>query len=131
MSDNVIKFPKSFKKGTVSVPDYEEVQENLEFKKIYQIMEVSSSLFDSIVEDLGQLGYDFPIGTRMEKDFFFVFEAIKSMIAKYHDEEHELQILANHSILLVDDEEESGYSFIPPTVKLKSEESGSDDSIGC
>jgi len=129
-NNNVIPFPHQRNVG--AAPNFEQVQESLELHRINQIMEVTGALTDAVVQIMVQLGYDFPVGTKAEKDFFLVIESIRSMISKYHDEHHAFHELAEHSFEILD--EEGSYFFLSPTMKNSvqfEKENDPDDSIGC
>lgn len=124
---NIIKFPKKFARN---VPSFEEVQEGIEFQKINQIAEVCGALASEVLQSLTLLGYEFPVNTKAEKDFYLVVEAIRSMVGKYHDEEHPFQQLAEHSIEVID--EDGSYVFLGPKITVSpSDEETDDDSTGC
>lgn len=124
---NVIKFPKKFSRN---VPSFEEVQEGIELQKINQIAEVSGSLVGEVLQALTLLGYEFPVNTKAEKDFYLVAEAIRSMIGKYHDEEHPFHYLAEHSFEVLD--EDGAFMFLAPKIELSPmEKEIEDDSPGC
>lgn len=110
---NVIKFLKSNKN---ELPSLDEVKENIKIQKVHQIAEVSGVLVDNAIETLMQCGYDFPFGTRAEKDFCLMVEAIRSMVMKYHDEHHSLQELSD-SCFKIDHVDES-FVFIPPNIRI-------------
>jgi len=129
---NVIKYPKQFTPN-LNAPTFEQVQESLELQRINQIVDVTSALADEVVQMLIQLGYDFPVGTKAEKDFFLVIESIRSMICKYHDEEHAFHNLAEHSFEVLDDD--GSFVFLAPKIKLAATtnemEPNPDDTVGC
>jgi hypothetical protein len=120
---NIIKFPKQFARN---VPSFEEVQQGLEFQKINQIADVSGALVGEVLQALTLLGYDFPVSTKAEKDFYLVAEAIRAMIGKYHDEEHPFHHLAEHSFEVLD--EDGSFIFLAPSIEvtLRKEEDADD-----
>lgn len=110
---NVIKFPKSNKN---ELPSLDEVKENIEIQKVNQIAEVSGVVADTAIETLMQCGYDFPIGTRAEKDFCLMVEAIRSMVMRYHDEHHTLQEFSDNCFEI--DHVDESFVFIPPNIRI-------------
>ena len=122
-SNNIIMFPKQTtitNNIALKSPSYNEAKDAIEDLKIAQIIDVTNAVADSVIETLIACGYDYPIDTIAQNDFYLVYEAIRSMLCKYHNEEHIFHDLAKNGFHTYED---GSFSFLAQSIKIKPHES--------
>lgn len=72
---------------------------------------------NTLLNLLIQCGYENPYDEITDKDFCFLMEAANSLLHRYHNREHPLQIIAEHSIDFGEGED-SEYEFNAPKIKV-------------
>lgn len=99
---NVVQFPKE-KKG--SPPQtLEEVHDNMEIVRHVHVDETMSLLTNVIFDNLALSGFNFtPEDESYVKDVALAFEALTSMLYKYHRMDYRLQGVADELFTLQDD----------------------------
>jgi len=121
-SNNIIMFPKQTSVTSnpdLKCPSYQEIREAIDDLKAMQMIDVTNVLADSVIETLVACGYDYPIDTIAQNDFYLVYEAIRAMICKYHNEEHIFHDLAQTGFHTYED---GSFSFLAHSIKIKPHE---------
>lgn len=99
---NVVLFPKE-KRGTPP-QTMEEVHENLEAVRHIHVEETLQLLTGVIFDNLSMAGFNFvPEDESYLKDVALTFEAMKSMLYKYHGIDYPMQEFAENIFSLQDD----------------------------
>lgn len=99
---NVVQFPKE-KRG--SPPQtMEEVQDTVELVRHVHVEETMQILAGSIFDNLALSGFNFtPDDDSYTKDVALAFEALKSMLYKYHGMDYPIQDIAEKHFALQQD----------------------------
>ena len=99
---NVVQFPKE-KRGSPP-QSMNEVHDNLENVRHVHVDETMAIIAEVIFDNLSLSGFNFtPEDETYVKDVALAFEAITSMLYKYHSMDYPLQIVADQLFTLQDD----------------------------
>lgn len=99
---NVVQFPKE-KRGSPP-QSMDEVHDNLENVRHVHVDETMAIIAEVIFDNLSLSGFNFtPEDETYVKDVALAFEAITSMLYKYHSMDYPLQIVADQLFTLQDD----------------------------
>lgn len=99
---NVVQFPKE-KRGSPP-QSMDEVHDNLENVRHVHIDETMSIIAEVIFDNLSLSGFNFtPEDSSYVKDVALAFEAIASMLYKYHSMDYPLQVVADQLFTLQPD----------------------------
>lgn len=100
MSNNVVQFPKE-KRGGGPPQNLDEVKSNLETVRHIHVEETLAMLAGVMFDNLAVAGFNFdPDNTSYTKDVALTFEAMKSMMYKYHNMEYPMQGIADEVFTL-------------------------------
>lgn len=136
MTDNVIKFPKQFVENQPTpAPTLEQIKQSIVQASMEEIDEATDVFATVIADALTQAGFEITEDRDNLKDMCLVFEAIKSVLCKYHGVVHSLHPFAQACFAEDDDGVNIGFKFVNPTIKhISSKESKveltSNDDIG-
>jgi len=98
---NVVQFPKEKRGGPPQ--NLEEVQSNIEAVRQLHVEETVSLLAGVIFDNLALAGFNFtPENDSYTKDVALAFEALKSMLYKYHGMDYPMQNVADEIFSLQD-----------------------------
>ena len=111
-NSNVIAFPRKMER---ELPTYENVIDAAEELTAEQIGIATSIAADALLEAMIALGYDIPIDTSAEADFFMVYECIKAMFMKIHGEDHPFHVISKNAFVKNDD---GSYSIVATNIRL-------------
>lgn len=99
MSDNVVQFPREKRGGPPQ--NLDEVKNNLETVRHIHVEETLSLLAGVMFDNLALAGFNFnPDDNSYTKDVALTFEAMKSMMYKYHNMEYPMQDIADELFTL-------------------------------
>lgn len=99
---NVVQFPKE-KRGSPP-QSLDEVHDNLENVRHVHVDETMAIIAEVIFDNLAISGFNFtPEDGSYVKDVALAFEAIASMLYKYHSMDYPLQVVADQLFTLQDD----------------------------
>lgn len=99
---NVVQFPKE-KRGSPP-QSMDEVHDNLENVRHVHVEETMAIIAEVIFDNLSLSGFNFtPEDETYVKDVALAFEAITSMLYKYHSMDYPLQIVADQLFTLQND----------------------------
>jgi len=99
---NVVHFPKEKRGGPPQ--NLEEVQSNIEAVRHLHVEETVSLLAGVIFDNLALAGFNFtPDNTSYTKDVALAFEALKSMLYKYHGMDYPMQEISDKLFTLQKD----------------------------
>ena len=100
--NNVVQFPKEKRGGPPQ--NLEEIQSNIDAVRQLHVEETVSLLAGVIFDNLSLAGFNFnPDNESYTKDVALTFEALKSMLYRYHGMHYPMQDVAEDIFILQED----------------------------
>lgn len=122
-TDNVVQFPISPER---QVPTIEQIKSNIDDHKQNEVDQATELLSNMLLESISVAG--FPLDASSDstaKHLCFCMEALRSLVCRFYNVDHEFHPLAEH--LFVVDDQQDAVTFLPSKFNITVVEPKPDD----